>query len=77
MKNNNLTYEEAVKELEGIIEDLEKENLPLKDTLEKFKRGVALYNYCNEILKEVEGEVKILIKDENENDVEEDFFMEV
>jgi exodeoxyribonuclease VII small subunit len=77
MKNNNLTYEEAVKELEGIIEDLEKENLPLKDTLEKFKRGVALYNYCNEILKEVEGEVKILIKDENENYVEEDFFMEV
>ncbi|MCF6464256.1 exodeoxyribonuclease VII small subunit [Clostridium sp. Cult1] len=77
MKKNNLTYEEAVKELEGIIEDLEKENLPLKDTLEKFKRGVALYNYCNEILKEVEGEVKILIKDENENYVEEDFFMEV
>lgn len=77
MKKNNLTYEEAVKELEGIIEDLEKENLPLKDTLEKFKKGVALYNYCNEILKEVEGEVKILIKDENENYVEEDFFMEV
>lgn len=77
MKNENLTYEEAIKELEQIIVELEGENLTLKHSLEKFKRGVFLYNYCNEILKDVEGEIKILLKDENGNLEEEDFYMEV
>ena len=76
-ENENLTYEEAIKELEQIIVELEGENLTLKHSLEKFKRGVFLYNYCNEILKDVEGEIKILLKDENGNLEEEDFYMEV
>ena len=77
MKNNKLTYEEAVKELEQIIQDLEEESLSLKDSLEKFKRGIVLYNYCNEILKDIEGEVRILIKGEDNNLTEEDYYMEV
>ncbi|CCQ96006.1 Exodeoxyribonuclease 7 small subunit [[Clostridium] ultunense Esp] len=77
MKTNKLTYEEAIKELEQIIEDLEEKDLSLMDSLEKFKRGVNLYNYCNEILKDVEGEVKILLKDEEGNLEEEDFYMGV
>ncbi|MCF6465609.1 exodeoxyribonuclease VII small subunit [Clostridium sp. Cult2] len=77
MKNSKLTYEEAIKELEEIIEELEEENLSIKDSLEKFKRGIALYNYCNDMLKDIEGEIKILLKDENDNLEEEDFYMEV
>lgn len=77
MKKNDLTYEEAVKELEEILEDLEKENLSLNESLEKFKRGIVLYNHCNEILNNVEGEIKILIKDEDGSLKEEDFDMEV
>lgn len=76
MKNNKMTYEEAINELEKIIEELEDEDLTLKSSLEKFKRGVALYNYCNGLLKGMEGEVKILLKDED-NNIEEDFYMEV
>lgn len=38
MKTNKLTYEEAIKELEQIIEDLEEKDLSLMDSLEKFKR---------------------------------------
>ena len=77
MDKNDLTYEEAVKELEEILEDLEKENLSLNESLEKFKRGIVLYNHCNEILNNVEGEIKILIKDEDGSLKEEDFDMEV
>lgn len=77
MKKNDLTYEEAVKELEEILEDLEKENLSLNESLEKFKRGIVLYSHCNEILNNVEGEIKILLKDEEGNLDEEDFNMEV
>ncbi len=77
MKKNKLTYEEAIKELEDILMDLEKDDIPLSDSLEKFKRGVVLYKYCNEILNDVEGEIKILLKDENGDIEEEDFHMEV
>ncbi len=77
MKKNDLTYEEAVKELEEILEDLEKDNLSLNESLEKFKRGIALYDHCNKILNNVEGEIKILLKDEEGNLDEEDFNMEV
>lgn len=77
MTNRNLSYEEALKELEQIIEELEEDNLSLKDSLEKFKRGVFLYNYCNEILRNVEGEIKILIVDENGDLEEKDFYLEV
>lgn len=77
MTNRNLSYEEALKELEQIIEELEGDDLSLKDSLEKFKRGVFLYNYCNEILRNVEGEIKILIVDENGDLEEKDFYLEV
>ncbi|GFN35440.1 exodeoxyribonuclease VII small subunit [Tepidimicrobium xylanilyticum] len=77
MTNNELSYEEALQELERIIEELEKDDLSLKDSLEKFKRGIYLYNYCNEILKAVEGEIKILIEDEDGDLEEKDFYLEV
>ena len=77
MVENKLSYEEAIEELEQILETLEDGNLSLKDSMEKFKRGVELYNYCNEILKDVEGEVKVLLKDQNGNMNEEVFDLEV
>jgi exodeoxyribonuclease VII small subunit len=77
MIKENLSYEEAVKELETILEELEKEGLTLNESLEKFKKGVALYKYCNEILNDVEGEIKILLKDEEGNLEEKDFHVEV
>lgn len=77
MNKDNLSYEKAVEELELILNKLESGELPLKDSLENFKRGIELYNYCNKILKDIEGEVKILLKDENGNLNEEVFNLEV
>ncbi|QQY80839.1 exodeoxyribonuclease VII small subunit [Keratinibaculum paraultunense] len=72
-----MTYEEALKELEEILEALESEDITLEDSVKKFKRGVALYNYCSKILNNIEGEVKILIEDNEGNMLEEDFQVEV
>lgn len=77
MKIEDLTYEEALKELEDIVEELEKNQLTLEESLEKFKRGVELYKYCNRVLTQIEGEVKILLKDDYGNLDEDDFFVEV
>lgn len=77
MKKNDLSYEKALEELEEIMEELEEGELSLKDSLEKFKKGVELYKYCDSILKDIEGEVKIILEDEEGNIDEEVFELEV
>ena len=64
MKTNSLTYEEAVLKLEGILKELESGDCSINDTMEKFKMGVELYNYCNDLLGKAEGEIKVLLKDD-------------
>lgn len=76
MENNNLSYEDALKELKDIIEDLEKDEISLNDSVDTFKRGVELYKYCNELISTAEGEVKLLLNDSDDSVVEVDFFEE-
>lgn len=60
-----LTYEEAIAMLESILKELEDHSCTLNESVDKFKKGVELYNYCNELLSKAEGEIKILLKDDN------------
>lgn len=76
MSNENLTYEEAILELESILKELEDDGCTLNDSVDKFKKGVQLYNYCNDLLSKVEGEIKILLKDDTGNMVDVEFPME-
>ncbi|NLK44684.1 MAG: exodeoxyribonuclease VII small subunit [Tissierellia bacterium] len=71
-----LTYEEAVLELEKILIELESEDCTLKESIEKFKRGVMLFNHCKDLITKAEGEIKILLEDEDDMK-EETFSMEV
>lgn len=76
MKKNNLTYEEAIAMLESILKELEDHSCTLNESVDKFKKGVQLYNYCNELLSKAEGEIKILLKDDNGNLKDVEFPME-
>lgn len=58
----DLSYEKAMKQLEEIIENLENEET-LELTLKQYKKGMDLYNYCSEILKKAEGEIKVIQND--------------
>ena len=66
MDVNKLSYEEALKELEEIICFLEKEDYSLSDAMDKFKSGVKIYKHCNALLSKAEGEIKILLGDEEQ-----------
>jgi exodeoxyribonuclease VII small subunit len=55
-------FESALKELEGIVEQLEGGDLPLERALELFERGVTLSRQCQRRLDEAERKVEILIK---------------
>jgi exodeoxyribonuclease VII small subunit len=56
------TFEESLKKLEVIVEQLEKGDLALEDSLKLFEEGVGLSTACKKELDEAEGKVQILIK---------------
>ncbi|MFA5576991.1 MAG: exodeoxyribonuclease VII small subunit [Tissierellaceae bacterium] len=70
-----LTYEEAIIELEKILDELEKGESSLDQSLKMFKKGIDLYNYCNKLISEAEGEIKILLEDDNGDMVESSYPM--
>ena len=54
----NLTYEEAMTELESIVETLEREQNPLEDSMKLFERGQALAVYCGALLESAQLKVQ-------------------
>ena len=58
-----LKFEEAIADLEQVVEQLESGDLSLEDSLEAFEKGVGLVRYCNQKLSQVEKKVELLVKD--------------
>jgi exodeoxyribonuclease VII small subunit len=56
----NLSYEEALTELEGIVESLEGEQNPLEDSMKLFERGQALVTHCSALLESAQLKVQKL-----------------
>lgn len=56
------TFEDSLKKLETIVDQLEKGDLPLEDSLKLFEQGVDLSAVCKKELDEAEGKVQMLIK---------------
>jgi exodeoxyribonuclease VII small subunit len=55
-------FEQALAELEQLVERLERGDLPLDEALKSFERGVALKRPCQSSLKSAQQKVEILLK---------------
>ena len=55
-------FEQALSDLETIVERLEHGELPLEESLKQFERGVQLARSCQELLKQAEQKVEILLQ---------------
>lgn len=62
MNTDKMSYEEAIERLNRIVNDLEKGNLPLADSLTLFEEGTALMKLCTELLDLAEQKVVALKK---------------
>ena len=62
MNTDKMTYEQAIERLNGIVNNLEKGNLPLADSLTLFEEGTALMKRCTELLDQAEQKVVRLKK---------------
>ncbi|NLY20600.1 MAG: exodeoxyribonuclease VII small subunit [Tissierellia bacterium] len=60
----NLTYEEALKKLEEILESMENDDIQLDELLEKYKNATELHNYLTNLLNNIKSEIK-LVDEEN------------
>jgi len=57
-----IKFEEAMNELEKIANELEKGELDLDSSLNKFEEGIELSKKCNEILEDAEKKINILLQ---------------
>jgi exodeoxyribonuclease VII small subunit len=56
------SFEESLKRLEKIVEQMERGDLPLEDSIKLFEEGMRLSAECKEHLEQAEGKVQILMK---------------
>jgi exodeoxyribonuclease VII small subunit len=56
----NPTYEQALAELERLVQAMEAGQLPLDRLLASYQRGAELLTLCRERLQAVEDQVKVL-----------------
>jgi exodeoxyribonuclease VII small subunit len=59
----NPPFEEALKKLEGIVEAMESDDLPLETLLAQYEEGARLVKVCREKLAEAELKIQRLEKD--------------
>lgn len=63
-----LRYEEAVEQLEAIIDRIESGEIGLEDSIKAYERGVALRRHCERILEQAEQRIEELSARDEEGD---------
>lgn len=60
-----LKFEQALKRLEKIVEELEKGDLSLEESLKRYEEGIRLSRFCTNKLEEAERKVELLTKNKD------------
>ena len=59
-KTETASFEEALNELEALVERMESGDLTLEESLAAFEQGISLTRHCQEALQAAEQKVEIL-----------------
>lgn len=55
-----LTFEQAMANLEQALKALSQGELPLEEAVEQYKLGLDMAGQCQKMLRDAEGEIRIL-----------------
>ena len=69
VKDNEMSFEEALVKLEVAAEALKKDTTTLEDAMSYFDEGLKHYKYCNDILSKAKQ--KILLYDQETKSLKE------
>lgn len=61
----DMSFEEALKELEDIVQRLERGDAPLEESITIYQRGAALKAHCDAKLKDAQMKVEKIVLDPN------------
>ena len=64
MIEQSKSFEEAVSELEALLNEVENGSMPLEKMVERISHGAELVKYCQQKLKNLNGKVELLFKDD-------------
>lgn len=62
--NKELSFEQAMEQLEKIVEQLENGDVPLETAIDLFQEGMKLSQLCGGKLEQVERKIELLIETE-------------
>jgi len=57
-----IKFEETLKKLEKIVQDLEKGDLSLDEALKKYEEGITLARLCSQRLENAKKKIDVLVK---------------
>ena len=66
------TFDEAMKELETIVQQLEQGDVPLEKALDQFQEGIKLSRYCKSIVEDAEKTVTKMVNENGSEKILED-----
>ena len=61
-----LSFEEAISELDIIIEKINNDNIPIDDMESLFEKALVLNHHCKSILEKTKGKISKLVKENDE-----------
>jgi len=62
---SKLTFEQAVKELTGIVGKIEQGEITLGDSLQQYEKGMALIKQCRKILQDAEKRIEKIASEQD------------
>ncbi|MBT2665416.1 exodeoxyribonuclease VII small subunit [Bacillus sp. ISL-4] len=65
-KKQEATFEEAMENLEKIVEQLEEGDVPLEEAISIYKQGMDLSRLCHSKLKAVENQLTQILREDGE-----------
>ena len=62
-RNSQLTYNQAIEELNCLVRDLQGDDIDVEQLSEKVKRAAVLIKFCKTKLRDTDEEVKKVLED--------------
>ena len=63
IKMAEINFEKSMEELENILSQLEKGELPLEESLTLFEKGVKIFKECQDTLEKAQAKITKLMQD--------------
>ena len=66
-KKDNISFEEALKDLERIVDELNNGDMELENAITAYEKGIKLKNICEERLKNAQERIELI---QNQKDID-------